>query len=263
MTLPRESLVKMNRGLYRYNVNPTIVTGTFTILPAGTFYLQETGQGATTTRNAAGDYTITIDDTDVTEIFCATACLQTAGAAHTDQYVRVEDIAVAAGVGTVDLKSLVGAVETDVLEAGDLFCHYQIIYGQGWNTQPDTNPLGFYHHESDPTLVCGRVAIGAAGAPGAITGAGVDSVVGGGGTGIYTITFTEAFNQMIGAQVSCGNLSATAAADLSCNLGAFTAGGAGAATLLVYTQAAAVATDPNNGGSINWAVTLAGESAGA
>ena len=68
---------------------------------------------------------------------------------------------------------------------------------------------------------------------------------------------------MIGAQVSAGNVSVTAAADLSCNLGAFTAGAEGAATLLVYTQAAAVATDPNNGGSINWAITLAGESSGA
>ena len=263
MTLPRESLVKMNRGLYRYNVNPTIVTGTFTILPAGTFFLQETGQGATTTRTAAGDYTITLDDTDVTEILCATVCLQDTAGAHTDQYARVEDIAVAAGVGTVDVKSLVGAVETDVLEAGNLFCHYQIIYGQGWNTQPDTHPLGYYHHESDPTLVCGRVAIGAAGAPGAITGAGVATVVGGGGTGIYTLTFTEAFNQLVGARISCGNLSATAAADLSCNLGAFTAGAAGAATLVIYTNTGAVATDPNNGGSINYALTLAGESSGA
>ncbi|MBW2560707.1 MAG: hypothetical protein JRE40_07625 [Deltaproteobacteria bacterium] len=50
---------------------------------------------------------------------------------------------------------------------------------------------------------------------------------------------------------------------MSSNLGAFTAGAAGAATQIIYTNVAAGALDPDDGGSINWAITLSGESAGA
>lgn len=261
MTYPRDSLVKMNRGIYRYNINPTVVTGTFTIGAAATFYETQVGQGSIVARTGVGTYTITLDDLDVVEILSATCCIEDRAGAHTDIIARVEDCAVAAGVGTVDIESYATAVATDILTANNLYCHYQIIYSRAWQGQPSTRPYGYYHHGSTPTLVCGQIDIAAAGAPTVAHGAGF-AVAGGAGTGTYTLTFTEAFNQFISGQVNAGNASA-AGGDLSSCFGAFTAGAAGAATLEIYTQAAAVATDPANGGSINFAVYLTGEESGA
>ena len=265
MTLPRESLYKYNKGLYRYGINPTVVTGNFTVGAAATFYETQIGQGSIVARHAGPPigYTITLDDLDVTQIYSATAYVEDRAGAHTDVVARVEDVAVAAGVGTVDIECWTSApAAVDVLTTGNLYCHYQIIYSRSWQGQPSTRPVGYYHHGSTPTLVCGRIAIGAAGAPTITAAPGVTTFAGGGGTGTYLITFTDAFNQFLSGQVNAGNASA-AGGDLTCQFGAFTAGAAGAATLEIYTQAAAVATDPANGGSINFAVLLAGEESGA
>lgn len=263
MTQPRENLVKMNRGLYRpSDINPNIVTGTFTIGAAATFYETQTGQGAIVARTGAGTYTLTLADTDVVDVISATFCIEDRAGAHTDLIARAEDIAVAAGVATIDCEAYAAAVATDVLTANNLYCHYQIVYTRAWQGQPDTRSVDYYHHGSTPTLVCGRVEIGAAGAVGTIHGAGIAGIVGGAGTGTYTVTFVDAFNQFISGQVNAGNASA-AGGDLSSNFGAFTAGAAGAATLEIFTQAAAVATDPANGGCINFAVYLTGEESGA
>jgi hypothetical protein len=262
MTHPRESLYKYNRGLYRYNINPTVVTGNFTIGAAATFYETQIGQGSIVARTGAGLYTITLDDLDVVEVLSATAYVEDRAGAHTDLIARVEDVAVAAGVATIDIECYDAVpAAVDVLTANNLYCHYQIIYSRAWQGQPSTRPVGYYHHASTPTLVVGRIDVAAAGAPTLANGAGF-AVAGGGGTGIYTLTFTEAFNQFLSGQVNAGNASA-AGGDLSATFGAFTAGAAGAATLEIYTQAAAVATDPANGGSINFAVLLAGEESGA
>jgi hypothetical protein len=261
MTTPRDGLYKYNRGLYRYNTNPTVVTGTFTIGAAATFYETQTGQGSIVARSGVGTYTITLDDLDVVEILSATCYIEDRAGAHTDLISRVEDCAVAAGVGTVDIEAYAAAVATDVLTANNLYCHYQIIYSRSWQGQPSQRPSGYYHHASTPTMVVGQIDIAAAGAPTVGHGAGY-TIAGGAGTGTYTITFTEAFNQFLSGQVNAGNASA-AGGDLSATFGAFTAGAAGAATLQVFTQAAAVATDPANGGSINFSVLLAGEETGA
>jgi hypothetical protein len=264
MTYPRESLVKLNRGLFRYGTSvPTVITGRFTIGAAATFYeTQQGGQGCIVARTGAGAYTITLDDLDVGQILSATCCVQDTAGAHTDIYARAEDIAVAAGVGTVDIECYTGAVATDVLTANNLWCHFQIVYTRTGDAEPDDSPIGYYHHSSDPVLIAGRVAIGAAGAPGVITGGGVATVAGGAGTGVYTLTFTDAFNQFLGGTVNAGNATGVGG-DLTSNFGAFTAGGAGAATLLIYTTVAAVATDPANGGNINYSLYLGSESSGA
>ena len=266
MTIPRDGLVKMNRGLYRYNINPTIVTGRFTIgAGAGFLETQQGGQGSIVARTGAGAYTLTLDDADVIQILSVTTCVQDTAGAFTDIYSRAEDIAVAAGVGTVDIECYTGAVATDVLTANNLWCHYQIVYTRGWNAEPDTHPVGYYHHSSDPVMIVGRMPIVAAGAFTAGTEVGegfVGSKVGAGGTGTYRLTFTEAFNQFLGGNVDAGNATA-AGGDLTCNFGPFVAGGAAAATLDIYTNTGAGAADPANLGAINFSVLLGSESSGA
>jgi len=266
MTIPRDGLVKMNRGLYRYNINPTIVTGRFTIGAAATFFeTQQGGQGSIVARTGAGAYTVTLDDADVVQVLSATACVQDTAGAHTDIIARCEDIAVAAGVATVDIETWAVAVATDVLTANNLWCHYQIVYSRGWDVEPDTHPQGYYHHSSDPVMVVGRLPIVAAGAFTAGTEIGdgfVATKVGVAGTGTYRLTFTEAFNQFLGGQLNAGHATGVGA-DLSCNFGPFTAGAAGAATLDMYTNIGAAAVDPANGGSINFSVMLGSESSGS
>jgi len=251
----------MCKGLYRYGNEPTVVSGTFTIGAAATFYeTQQGGQGSIVARTGAGAYTITLADTDVVDVYSAIFTVQDTAGAHTDLIARAEDIAVAAGVATIDCEVYAVAVATDVLTANNLICHYEIIYTRGWAGQPDTRPVGYYHHVTDAVMVCGRVAIGAVGAVGLHHGEGF--VVTRTGAGIFLVTFTDAFNGFLGGKVNAGNASA-AGGDLSCNFGPFTAGAAGAATVNIFTNVTAVATDPVALGSINFTCMLNSEASGA
>jgi hypothetical protein len=261
MTLPRDSLSKMKKGFYRYGIEPTIVEGNFTIGAAATFYeTQQGGQGCIVARTGAGTYTITLDDTDVVEVYSAVATIQDDTGAHTDLIARAEDITITAGVATIDIEAYAAAVATDVLTANHLFCHFTIVYSRAWAGQPDTNPVGYYHHVTDAVMVCGGVDIGAVGAVGAHHGDGFALTRT--GAGDYLLTFTDAFNSFWSGVVNAGNASGVGG-DLSANFGAFTPGAAGAATLTIGTQVAAVATDPANGGRINFVVYLNGEASGA
>ena len=262
MTLPRESLYKYNRGLYRYDINPTIVTGNFTIGAGANFFETQIGQGAIIERTGAGLYQLTMDDTDITDVLCATCCIEDRAGAHTDLIARCEDITIGPPT-TIDIEaytSVPGAA--DVLTANDLYCHYQIIYTRSWQGQPDTRPRGYYHHGSTPTLVTGLVEIGAVGAVGTIHGEGIAGVVRN-GAGDYTVTFTDAFTSFYSGGASSGETSGTGTTQQVCAFGPFTAGAAGAATLQIFTNDGAGAADPANGSYLSFYAILYGEESGA
>lgn len=261
MTLPRNSLSKMIKGLYRYGIEPTVICGTFTIGAGATFYeTQQGGQGAVIARTGAGAYTLTLDDADVVDVYSAIFTIQDIAGAHTDLVARAEDITITAGVATIDCETFVAAGATDVLTAGGLVCHFEIIFTRGWRGQPDLNPCGYYHHVTDAVKVAGGVDIGAVGAVGVHHGAGFTLTRT--GAGVYLLTFADAFNGFLSGSLNAGNASA-AGGDLTCNFGAFTPGAAGAATLEVFTNTAAVATDPANGGRINFTAMMNSEASGA
>lgn len=263
MTLPRESLVHMNRGFYRYNIEPVVINGYFTCGAGATFYVTQIGgQGCEVTRTGVGDYLITLDDTDIVDVISATAWTQCEAAAATDLIARCESVT-AGPPTTIVVESYAAAVATDVLDGADEKCHFQIVYTRSWRGQPLTKPLGYYHHDSDPVIVCGRVEIDAAGAVGAHHGAGYTMTkVGGAGTGTYLLTFDDAFNAWHGGIVNAGNGSGIGG-DISANFGAFAAGGAGAATLTIYTNTGAGAADPAATGQIDFFVYLHSEGTGA
>ncbi len=165
MTLPRESLTKMVKGLYRYGNEPTVVTGRFTIGAAATFYeTQAGGQGSIVARTGAGAYTVTLADTDVVDVYSAIFTIQDDTGAYTDLIARAEDIAVTAGVATIDCEAYTTAVATDVLTANNLYCYYEIVYTRGWAGQPDTRASGYYHNVPGAVMVAGRAEVGVAGA---------------------------------------------------------------------------------------------------
>jgi len=262
MTLPRDSLSKTLKGFYRYGINPTVVTGSFEIGAAATFYeTQHGGQGSIIARTGAGTYTLTLADNDVVDVYSAIFTIQDTAGAHTDLIARAEDITIAAGVCTIDCEAYATAAATDVLTANNLLCHYEIVYTRGWQGQPDTRASGYYHHVTDAVKICGGVDIGAAGAVGAHHGDGFALTLVGAGS--YLLTFTDAFNTFLGGTLNAGNASA-AGGDLGCNFGAFTAGAAGAATLEIFTfTSVPAATSPANGGRINFTLLLGGEATGA
>jgi len=261
MTLPRESLSKIHQGLYHYNNEPTVITGRFTIGARPNFYeTQQGGQGARILRNGVGDYQLTLTDTDVVDVYSATFTIQDDTGAHTDLTARAEDVTITAGVCVVECDVLAVAAPTDVLTANNLYCYYQIVYARGGTGQPDFREIGYYHYVTDAVMVCGGVDIGAVGAVGVHHGEGFTMTRA--GAGDYLITFTEAFNGFGSGVVNAGNATGVGG-DLTANFGAFTPGAAGACTLTLGTQAAAVATDPAAGGRINFCVYLDGEATGA
>jgi hypothetical protein len=124
-------------------------------------------------------------------------------------------------------------------------------------SDPRTNPHTFWHKERNITKVSGRWSIvGGVGAVNVVTGHGFG--VARTGAGDYLITFTDAFSEFL-----CGNVHVAAisgaAVDMYGQLGAFTPGAAGAATLQVRTETGAADTDPAATDSVIFEATLYGE----
>lgn len=259
MTIPRDGLVKTNKGLYHNEtLPPTTVSGSFTIGAAATFYPTQTGgQGCTITRTGAGLYLATMADTDIVSVLSAVACIQDTAGAHTDLIARFEEPTVGAAT-TIPLETYAAAVATDVLTANNLACHFEITYRRV--QQADTDELGYWHHVTDAVKLVGSVDIGAVGAVGVHHGAGFTMTRT--GAGDFLLTFADAFNGFLGGHVNAGH-GAGVGGDLSANFGTFTAGAAGAATLEVGTQVAAVATDPTAGARIYFVCYLNSEATGA
>lgn len=124
-------------------------------------------------------------------------------------------------------------------------------------SNPRYNPQGFYHKERNLTHVVGRWSVtGGAGAVDVVTGHGFG--VTRTGAGDYLVTFTDAFSELLCGQAAVAAISG-AAVDMYGQLGAFTPGAAGAATLQIRTETGAADTDPAATDSVHFSVTLYGE----
>ena len=121
---------------------------------------------------------------------------------------------------------------------------------------PRYNPQSFWHKERNLTKVMGRWVVGAAGAVGAITGHGFGVTLT--GAGDYLITFTDAFTELHSCQCNIMAISG-AAVDMYAQIGAFTPGAAGAATLQIRCKTGAVDTNPAATDSVTFEATLYGE----
>jgi hypothetical protein len=126
-------------------------------------------------------------------------------------------------------------------------------------SNPRYNPQGFYHKERNLTHVVGRwsiTAVGGAGSVAVVTGHGF--TVTHAGVGDYLITFTDAFSELLVAQACVAAISG-AAVDMYGQIGTFTPGGTGAATLQVRTETGAADTNPAANDSVIFSATLYGE----
>lgn len=122
---------------------------------------------------------------------------------------------------------------------------------------PRTYPAGFYHEEFNLTKVVGTWDIvGGAGAVNTVIGHGF--AVARTAAGTYTITFTDAFSYLLSAHASMQTISG-AGVDQYCQLGAFTPGAAGAATLVIRTKTIAANVDPAATDSVHFEATMYGE----
>ncbi len=123
-------------------------------------------------------------------------------------------------------------------------------------TIPTNKPVGFFHRErGDLIKICGRFQI--------VTGPVMGPYIGQGfvptqtGAGDYLLTFTGAASALISGVTTIQK--ATPAADLYSQIGAFTAGGAAAATLQIRTKAAGANTTLQDDDWVHFEVTLYGE----
>lgn len=124
-------------------------------------------------------------------------------------------------------------------------------------SNPRTNPHKFWHKERNLTKVCGRWNItGGVGAVDVVTGNGF--TVARTGAGDYLITFTQAFSHLLVAQAHVAAISGVAV-DMYGQIGAFTPGAIGAATLQVRTETGAADTDPAATDSVIFEATMYGE----
>lgn len=121
---------------------------------------------------------------------------------------------------------------------------------------PRYYPQGFYHSERNLTKVCGNWTVGAVGAVNVVTGHGF--TVARTGAGDYLVTFTAAFAYLLQAQ-ACVEVNSGAAVDMYAQIGAFTPGAAGAATLQIRTETGAADTDPAATDAVHFEATLYGE----
>jgi len=78
------------------------------------------------------------------------------------------------------------------------------------------------------------------------------------GAGDYLITFTDAFSELLVAQAHFAAISG-AAVDMYAQIGAFTPGAAGAATLQIRTETGAADTNPAATDSVIFQATMYGE----
>ncbi len=121
---------------------------------------------------------------------------------------------------------------------------------------PRTYPQGFYHEERNLTKIVGNFTVTAVPAIGVVTGNGF--AVGRTGAGDYLVTFTDAFSYLLCGHVVTSNPSG-AAVDMFAQIGAFTPGGAGAATVQIRTKTGAVNTEVPADDSVHFEFTLYGE----
>ncbi len=120
---------------------------------------------------------------------------------------------------------------------------------------PTNKPIGFFHRERDVVKICGRFQIVAGPVMGPYVGAGY--VPTRTGAGDYLLTFTGAASSFISGAANCE--CAIAATDLYAQFGAFTPGGAAAATLQIQTKAIAADTEVTVDDWVHFEVTLYGE----
>ena len=109
-------------------------------------------------------------------------------------------------------------------------------------TYPRGNLEGFYHRERTPVRIMGRFTVDAAPAVNCVDlhGRGYTAAVT--AVGRYTITFTDAVYSLITANATAMVVSA-GSTDTEAQLGAFTPGGTGAATLVIRNMTAGAETD--------------------
>jgi hypothetical protein len=108
----------------------------------------------------------------------------------------------------------------------------------------------------DVTKVAGNFTItGGAGAVNVITCAGLDATapVVRTAQGIYTLTFQDGFAGIVSGTCNCGGAGAV---DIIAQFGAFTAGAAGATTLVIRTKTAGAQADPPTGSIITFDLNL-------
>lgn len=124
-------------------------------------------------------------------------------------------------------------------------------------SDPRTNHHKFWHKERNLTKVVGRFAIaGAGGLVGVVTGHGF--AITRTGQGDYLVTFTDAFSNLVNCQVGMIIISG-AAVDMYAQLGVWTPGAAGAATLQIRTKTIAAVQNPADTDSVTFEATLYGE----
>lgn len=122
---------------------------------------------------------------------------------------------------------------------------------------PRENPHGFYHEERNLTKIVGRWNItGGAGAVDVVTGQGF--AITRTGIGDYLVTFTDAFSELLCAHTSMATISG-AAVDMYSQLGVWTPGAAGIATLQIRTKTIAAVTNPAATDSVHFEATMYGE----
>jgi hypothetical protein len=122
------------------------------------------------------------------------------------------------------------------------------------------NPVGFWHRETgDEIKICGSIVqTGVVGvSPAIAVNTGTGFTVGLTGVGDYLLTFTGAASQMISGKAICQITANTV--DMEPQFGAFTAGGAGAATLQILAKTAGADTEVPQNDIIHFEVTLYGE----
>ena len=106
---------------------------------------------------------------------------------------------------------------------------------------PRGNLEGFYHREGTPVRIMGRFTLDATPLVADIHGRGFTVVYAAGTPGVYTITFADAVAGLITANASL--MVAAGNTDMEAQLGTFTPGGTGTATLVIRSVVAAVETD--------------------
>jgi hypothetical protein len=124
-------------------------------------------------------------------------------------------------------------------------------------SNPRNNPSKFWHPNRNLTYISGNwTVVGGVGAVDVVTGNGF--AVARTALGVYTITFTDAFSDLITAHANVACITA-ANLDLVAQLGPFTPGAAGAATLIVRAKAIGANTEVAATDSVHFDALLYGE----
>ena len=122
---------------------------------------------------------------------------------------------------------------------------------------PRLNPQGFWHPNRNLTYVSGNwTVVGGVGAVNVVTGNGFTAART--ALGVYTITFTDAFSDFISGHANVACITA-ANLYLVAQFGAFTPGGAGAATLVIRCKAAGAQAEVAATDSVHFEALLYGE----